>query len=122
MPKIVHFEINSDDPLRAKKFYESTFDWKFEKWEGPMEYWVIEAGKDDEEGINGGLQKREESNDQVFNYIQVSDVDKFKVKIEKAGGTIESPKITVPGVGYFYMFKDTEGNKLGIMEEDENAK
>ncbi|MFX0007868.1 MAG: VOC family protein [Promethearchaeota archaeon] len=122
MPKIVHFEINSDDPLRAKKFYESTFDWKFEKWEGPMEYWVIEAGKDDEEGINGGLQKREEPNDQVFNYIQVSNVDKFKVKIEKAGGTIESPKITVPGVGYFYMFKDTEGNKLGIMEEDENAK
>lgn len=122
MPKIVHFEINSDDPLRAKKFYESTFDWKFEKWEGPMEYWVIEAGKDDEEGINGGLQKREEPNDQVFNYIQVSNVDEFKVKIEKAGGTIESPKITVPGVGYFYMFKDTEGNKLGIMEEDENAK
>jgi predicted enzyme related to lactoylglutathione lyase len=122
MPKIVHFEINSEDPLRAKKFYESTFDWKIEKWEGPMEYWVIEAGKDDEEGINGGLQKREEPNDQIFNYIRVSNVDTFKVKIEKAGGTIESPKITVPGVGYFYMFKDTEGNKLGIMEEDENAK
>ena len=74
MPKIVHFEINSEDPLRAKKFYESTFDWKIEKWEGPMEYWVIEAGKDDEEGINGGLQKREEPNDQIFNYIRVSNV------------------------------------------------
>jgi len=122
MPKIVHFEINSDDPLRAKKFYENAFDWKIEKWEGPMEYWVIEAGKDDEEGINGGLQKREEPNDQVFNYIQVSNVEKFKEKIEKAGGTIESPRIAVSGVGYFYMFKDTEGNKLGIMEEDENAK
>ncbi len=122
MPKITHFEINSDDPLRAKKFYERAFDWKIEKWEGPMEYWVIEAGKEDEEGINGGLQKREEPDDQVFNYIQVPNVDKFKEKIEKAGGTIESPKIAVPGVGYFYMFKDTEGNKLGIMEEDENAK
>jgi len=28
----------------------------------------------------------------------------------------------VPGVGHFYMFKDTEGNKLGIMQEDELAK
>jgi len=87
-----------------------------------VEYWVIEAGKEDEEGINGGLQKREEPSDQVFNYIQVSKLDDFKKKIVQSGGTIESPKITVPGVGYFYMFKDTEGNKLGIMEEDENAK
>ena len=122
MPKIVHFEINAENPLRAKNFYENVFDWKVEKWEGPMEYWVIEAGKEDEEGINGGLQKREEPDDQVFNYIQVSNVDDFKNKIEQNGGTIESPKIAVPGVGNFYMFKDTEGNKLGIMEEDENAK
>jgi len=122
MPKIVHFEINAENPIRAKNFYENVFDWKVEKWEGPMEYWVIEAGKEDEEGINGGLQKREEPDDQVFNYIQVSKVDDFKNKIEQYGGTIESPKIAVPGVGYFYMFKDTEGNKLGIMEQDENAK
>ena len=87
-----------------------------------MDYWVIEAGKEDEPGINGGLQNREEPGAQVFNYIQVPSVEDFKNKIEKAGGTIESPKITVPGVGYFYMFKDTEGNKLGIEEEDENAK
>ncbi len=122
MPKIEHFEINADDPLRAKSFYEKVFEWKIEKWKGPLEYWTIEAGKEDEEGINGGLQKREKPNDQIFNYIPVSNVDDFKNKIEQSGGTIESPKITVPGVGYFYMFKDTEGNKLGIMEHDKNAK
>ncbi|MEE9377736.1 MAG: VOC family protein [Candidatus Lokiarchaeia archaeon] len=122
MSKIVHFEINTENPLRAKSFYENKFDWKIEKWEGPMEYWMIEAGKEDEEGINGGLQKREQADDQVFNYIKISNIDDFKNKIEQSGGTIESPKIAVPGVGYFYMFKDTEGNKLGIMEEDENAK
>lgn len=122
MPKIVHFEINADNPLRAKNFYENAFDWKIEKWEGPLEYWVIKAGKEGEEGIDGGLQKREESGDQIFNYIQVSNVDDFKNRIEQSGGTIESPKITVTGVGYMYMFKDTEGNKLGIMQEDENAK
>ena len=122
MPKIVHFEINADDPLRAKSFYENAFDWKIEKWEGPLEYWVIETGNEGEEGINGGLQKREEPKDQIFNYINVFNADEFKDRIEKSGGSIESPKITVPGVGYMYMFKDTEGNKLGIMQEDENAK
>ncbi len=122
IPKVVHFEINADDPIRAKGFYENVFNWKIEKWEGPMEYWVINAGDENEEGINGGLQKREESEDQIFNYIKVPSVDKVSKKIEDNGGTVISPKIAVPGIGYFYMFKDTEGNKLGIMEEDESAK
>ncbi len=121
MPKIVHFEINADDIERAKSFYENVFDWKIEKW-GGGEYWVIEAGKEGEEGINGGLQKREEPNDQIFNYIKVTSVEDAKSKVEKFGGTITSPKITIPSVGYFYMFNDTEGNKLGIMQEDENAR
>jgi len=120
--KVVHFEINADDPLRVKKFYEDVFNWKIEKWEGPMEYWTIDAGEEEEEGISGGLQKREQPEDQIFNYIKVSSVDNFSKKIEASGGTLESPKITVPGVGVFYMFKDTEGNKLGIMQEDDSAK
>jgi len=120
--KVVHFEINTDDPLRAKKFYEDVFNWKIKKWEGPMEYWTIDAGDEDEEGISGGLQKREEPEDQIFNYIKVSSVDNFSKKIEESGGTLESPKITVPGVGDFYMFKDTEGNKLGIMQVEDSEK
>ncbi len=122
MPKVVHFEINADDPLRAKNFYEDVFKWKIEKWEGPIEYWNIDAGEEDEEGIGGGIQKREQPEDQIFNYIKVTSVDKFSKKIEESGGTLETPKITVPTVGYFYMFKDTEGNKLGIMQEDDSAK
>ncbi|MFX1588923.1 MAG: VOC family protein, partial [Promethearchaeota archaeon] len=74
------------------------------------------------EGINGGIQRRETQDDQIFNYVKISSLDKIKKKIEENGGTIVTPKITVPGVGYFYMFKDTEGNKLGIVEEDESAK
>ena len=122
MPKIVHFEINADDVPRAKAFYEKVFKWKIQSWAGNPEYNVIEAGEESEAGINGGLQKREDSLDQIFNYISVPSVDDIKKQIEENGGTIESPRISVPGVGHFYMFKDTEGNKLGIMEEDENAK
>ena len=122
IPKVIHFEINADDPLRAKEFYESVFNWKIEKWEGPIEYWMINAGEEDEEGINGGLQKREQEEDQIFNYIKVSSVDEISKKIENNGGKLVSSKVTVPGIGYFYMFEDTEGNKLGIMQEDEKAK
>ena len=122
MPKIIHFEINADDVSRAKSFYEKSFNWKIEKFEGPMDYWLIEAGEEDEQGIDGGLQKREEKADQIFNYISVPSAEETKKKVEENGGVILGDLITVPKVGYFYMFKDTEGNKLGFMEQDENAK
>ena len=122
MPKIVHFEINAENPLRAKDFYENVFDWKVEKWEGPIEYWVISAGEEDEEGINGGLQKRENKGDHIFNYVGVESVDKTLKKIKENRGEILKPKSPIPGVGYYAFFKDTEGNRLGIMEEDETVK
>jgi hypothetical protein len=121
MPKIVHFELNTDDPLRAKGFYEKVFNWKIEKSEMPMDYWMITAGPEEEQGINGGLQKREETADIVTNYIGVPSIDEFSKKIEANGGTIINPKSPIPGTGYFALFKDTEGNKLGIFESDESA-
>lgn len=122
MPRVTHFEINADQPLRAKKFYENVFDWKIEKWEGPVEYWLISTGKEDAPGIDGGLQKRENPGDNIFNFIDVPSVDDFCEKIVKNGGTITVPKFSVPGVGYFAFFKDTEGNQFGIMEENESEK
>jgi len=122
MPKINHFEINADDILRAKDFYENVFKWNIEKWEGPLEYWMITAGEEDEEGINGGLQNRENKDDHIFNYIGVESVDKTLKKVKENGGVILKPKNPIPGVGYYAILKDTEGNRLGIMEEDENAK
>jgi len=122
MPKINHFEINADNPLRAKNFYENVFNWKIEKWEGPLEYWLIMAGDEEEPGINGGLQKRENKEDKISNYISVKSVDDTIKKIENHGGKIIKPKSSIPGVGYYAIFKDTEGNRLDLMEENENVK
>ncbi|NVM37604.1 MAG: VOC family protein [Candidatus Lokiarchaeota archaeon] len=122
MPKINHFEINADDPLRAKSFYEKVFNWKIEKWEGPLEYWLITAGDEDEPGINGGLQKRENKEDSISTYIGVKSVKETMKKIEENGGIIIKPKSAIPRVGYYAIFRDTEGNRLDLMEEDESAK
>jgi uncharacterized protein len=37
------------------------FGWKFQKWDGPMEYWMVTTGDEKEKGINGGISKRGES-------------------------------------------------------------
>ncbi len=120
MPKVVHFEIGVDNPKRAIKFYEKAFGWKVHKWDGPMDYWLIQAGDEDEPGIDGAFSARE-PNSIITNTIGVDDVDKSIEKILSAGGEIIYEKQAIPGVGYLAYFKDTEGNIYGIMSDDPDA-
>ena len=122
MPKIIHFDLEAKDVSRAMKFYQNTFDWKFQKWDDPMDYWLIEAGKEEEPGIGGGLSKSEGSVPSMINTIGVDSLDDTIEKIKRNGGNIVNPKHVVPGVGYMATFEDTEGNQFGVMQEDESAK
>jgi predicted enzyme related to lactoylglutathione lyase len=121
LPRVIHFEINADEPERAKGFYEKVFGWKIVKWEGPVDYWLIQTGEEPEPGIDGAITKREVPGATIFNTIGVPSIDEFMKKIEENGGTIVVPKMSVPGVGYAAYFKDTEGNTFGLMEEDTSA-
>jgi len=122
MPRPVHFDLTVDNPERAMKFYKDIFGWKFEKWNGPMEYWMATTGDEKEPGINGGLSKRGESGMPNMNTIGVSSVDKFSSMIQEKGGKILTPKTPIPGVGWFATCQDTEGNTFGIIEQNPNAK
>ena len=122
MPRLVHFEMNVKDVHKAITFYEDVFGWKFEKWEGPMDYWLIMTGDENEPGIDGGLGYEEEGFPKVVNTIDVKDIDDTIKKIEKNGGEIVRPKHAVPGVGWLAYFKDSEGVMSGIMQNDPNAK
>ena len=122
MPRVVHFEIEADQPKRAIKFYETVFGWRIQKWEGPIEYWLIMTGKEDEPGIDGGLSKRTEGTPATVNTIDVPSVDEYIKKVESSGGTIVRPKMAVPGVGWMAYFTDPDGNMFGMMQEDPKAK
>ena len=121
MPRVVHFEIPAEDPDRAVKFYAEVFNWKIEKWAGPVDYWLITTGSKDEPGINGALMKRQNSQAAITNTIEIPSVDDFLNKIVANGGKIIAPKMPVPGVGYAAYFADTEGNVFGLMQPDTSA-
>jgi hypothetical protein len=117
MPRVVHFEIPADEPERAVKFYEDVFGWEIEKWEGPVDYWLVTTGESSEPGIDGGIERRSEG-DVTRNVVDVADVDEYARKVEGAGGKVVKPKTALPGVGWYAYCADTEGNVFCIMEED----
>ena len=123
MPRVVHFDIKADEPESLKTFYEKVFQWRFDKWDDPsgqIEYYLVKTGED-EPGIDGGLAKRMDPEDQLDVTIGVINIDQYIKKIEDNGGTITSSKMAIPGVGWILNFTDPQGNKYVLMEDDPNA-
>ena len=125
MNTIGYFEIQSSDPNRDIKFYQSVFGWKFIKEEFvPIEYYRIETN-----GINGGLLKRPakvppmESGTNAFTCsIEVENFDKTAGLIHQNGGQVAMPKFAIPGRCWQGYFIDPDNNVFGIFEVDPNAK
>ena len=121
MPRPVHFEIPAENPERAIQFYSSVFGWKFTKWGGPMEYWLITTGEPAEPGINGGLLRRQDPSQPCVNTITVASVDESLKAIDQGGGVCVLPKMAVPGIGWMAYCKDPDGHIFGIMQPDPAA-
>ena len=121
MSRVTHFEIPADNPERAIKFYETVFGWTIEKWDGPIEYWLIVTGSEDQPGIDGGLTRREDPEIGIENIIDVSNLEESLENVTRNGGKVIRPKIPVPGVGWVAYITDTEGNIFGLMESDPDA-
>ncbi len=132
MNRIVHFEIQVDNPERAIKFYTDVFGWQIEEWKGgEQKYWMImTAVKDSKEmGINGGMLLRpakmpaKECGANAFVCTMlVEDFDKIESKILSAGGMLAMPKFAIMGMAWQGYYIDTEGNTFGIHEPDKEAK
>jgi uncharacterized protein len=126
MPTIVHFEVPADDVERSRKFYSDLFGWKMEKWPGMesgMEYWIINTTNNEgSKAVGGGMMKRQNPQQGITNFIDVTSVDEYSAKVQSLGGKIVAPKQAVPTMGFFAVCLDTENNTFGIWETNPNAK
>lgn len=121
---IIHFEVQADNIERAKEFYEKAFGWKINqvmKKEdgGMMDYWMIMTNKD-KDGIDGGMYKRPEKEDEKYYLydctIAVENLDQAMEAVKNSGGEITRDKEQIPDVGWFAQARDTEGNRFGLMQ------
>lgn len=125
MPNVAHYSINADDLKRAQKFYQGTFDWKFEPW-GPPGFYMINTGDESSPRILGSLQGRRElvPGQKMTGYectISVPSITKTIAAIKEHGGKLIMQKTVIAGVGSLVFFEDTEGNSVGAMQYDKDA-
>lgn len=117
MPKVVHFEIPATHPEALKAFYQDVFGWSYQEMPG-QDYWFTNGGPDSEEGINGAIMKRRDPAQPPTVTVSVVALGSSLAKIQRAGGTIVVPPVSIPGMGSYAFFKDPDGNIVGCWEHE----
>jgi predicted enzyme related to lactoylglutathione lyase len=112
---IVHFEINTKDAARAKRFYTSLFGWKYKDSDIPgIEYYVID-------GVTpGGAINPMDGQKSPVVYFGTDDIDDSIRKVKDSGGKAVD-KQPVPGQGWFASCTDPDGNTFSLFQSDPNA-
>jgi predicted enzyme related to lactoylglutathione lyase len=82
------------------------------------------GGQPTSAGINGGIVKRPDGYQMngSANYVAVESIEATVEKAKKLGARVTREKMPVPGMGWFAMFIDPQGNHFAIWKHDPNAK
>ncbi len=104
--KFVWFEVMSDDPEKAQRFYTDLFGWGVQEMDmdaGP--YTAFTVG----DRPVGGFLPAQEGQTGWLSYLSVGDVDKAVTATEKRGGQVLKPAFDVPGVGRVAVVSEPSG-------------
>jgi predicted enzyme related to lactoylglutathione lyase len=121
MNRFTHFELATTDLEKTAAFYREVFGWQVEKWEGPVEYWLVNSGDANTPGINGGLMHTGKEMTGTINTVEVDDIDAVLAKALANGAELIMPKDAIPGVGYQAYIKDNCGIVVGVHQADPKA-
>ena len=127
MDPVVHFEFPYDDRERIAKFYGTVFGWELQMLGEDMGNYVVArtakpggpARPDAVPGaIGGGFYQR--NNDWPAQYpsvvIAVQDIHASMKKVRDAGGEVLGEPMTIPGIGEYVSFFDTEKNRVSLLQ------
>jgi uncharacterized protein len=127
MDPVVHFEMPYDDRERMARFYRGVFGWELQMLGQEMGNYVLATTAkpggtvrhDAASGsINGGFFAR--NPDWPAQYpsvvIAVQDIRASMKKVNDAGGETLGEPMTIPGVGDYVSFFDTEKNRVSMLQ------
>lgn len=123
---VVHFEMPYEDAVRVTDFYKDAFGWGMNLVPGEEmgNYITAQTAETDENNmvktpgtINGGFFPKKDSPSQEPSVvISVSDITQAMQAINAAGGEVLGEPVEIPGIGQYVSFKDTEGNRVSILQ------
>lgn len=126
MDPVVHFEMPYDDRQRMARFYAASFGWQAQMLGAEMGDYVVAVttktgpnGRPESPGcINGGFFSRKPDWPAQFPavVIAVQDIRASMAKVIQSGGAVLGEPMSIPGVGDYVSFTDTESNRVAMLQ------
>jgi uncharacterized protein len=115
--QMVHLEIPAGDTAKAREFWGSLFGWEWQTMEGPTEYHMTRFSE-----TTGGAIYAPDPPDKrgARVYFDVDDINAANARVNELGGEA-GEGMPVPGMGWFSICTDTEGNEFGLWQNDPEA-
>lgn len=127
MNSVVHFEMPAKDKKRVSAFYTKAFGWQMQQMGQEFGSYVVatttesdkKSGRPKTPGaINGGFFEYKKK--PGFQYpsvvIAVDDIKESMKQVKKANGKVVGKPIDIPGIGLYVAIRDTEGNRVGMLQ------
>lgn len=114
---VVYFEIPVVNINRAIRFYQSVFQFSFQKEIIDNNEMALFPFVAKNIGISGALAKGEiykPTHNGVVIYFQTKDIDASLEKVIQNNGKILYPKTSNDDLGFVAEFEDTEGNRIAL--------
>lgn len=115
MDRAVRLWIHARDPRRAAAFYTAVFGW-FLPTEADRRCWVITSSEDQRLSLDNT-----DADEPGIPTVHVADLEATSRLAVAAGGEILVDRTPLPGAGWLAYLADTEGNLIGIMQDDPDA-
>ncbi|MFN2460625.1 MAG: VOC family protein [Candidatus Velthaea sp.] len=125
---VIHFEIVTKDADALSAFYERAFEWTMDAAAYPgggagIPKYIVARPTGEEipsgYGINGGIGGAMEGYDgHVTFYIRVDDVEAALQKVESLGAKRMMGPEQVPGGPSIGLFRDPQGNVVGVVNPE----
>lgn len=114
---VTWFDLSVSDLDRAKQFYETVFDIRLVEF--PTEWGRQAAFPSDNEGPNasGALVEKADraaNGNNTIVYFATKECAAEEQRVEKAGGSVITPKMPIGEFGFVSIIMDTEGNIIGL--------
>jgi predicted enzyme related to lactoylglutathione lyase len=125
MDPVVHFEMPYDDANRLAKFYQAVFGWKMKNLGEQMgQYMLAGTSQNGADGmpkkpgrINGGFFPRNaDAPNEPSVVVAVEDIGKAMAAVRGSGGSVLGEPMEIPGIGSYVSIRDTEGNRVGVLQ------
>ena len=112
---IVFFDIAGPEDSKIKDFYSDVFGWKLDSLGNFLT--SVVSPSESSQTLMAAI--RNDPSEKVI-YIGVESVSDTLNKIVEKGGKIDTSRFEVPGVVVLGLFMDPAGNRMGLVELENN--